>query len=165
MTLKPEFRFLEVGLFLFILVRAIGMTVYCNYCLQVAYPYIAKRLLTDRDARLRERLIQVLFKQGKFQWERLENLVELAQEGAGELDLTDTVSDGAQLLITDEQLRTQLILALTEDDRLHVDEVARLLAVLQGGVKVDKLAQTATTDGPEFLRKMALSWSESVLRA
>ena len=49
-----------------------------------------------------------------------------------------------QLLITDEQLRTQLILALTEDDRLHVDEVARLLAVLQGGVKVDKLAQTAT---------------------
>jgi len=133
--------------------------------LQVAYPYIAKRLLTDRDTRLRERLIQVLFKQGKFQWERLENLVELAQEGAGELDLTDTVSDGAQLLITDEQLRTQLILALTEDDRLHVDEVARLLAVLQGGVKVDKLAQTATTDGPEFLRKMALSWSESVLRA
>ena len=70
-----------------------------------------------------------------------------------------------QLLITDEQLRTQLILALTEDDRLHVDEVARLLAVLQSGVKVDKLAQTATTDGPEFLRKMALSWSESVLRA
>ena len=70
-----------------------------------------------------------------------------------------------QLLITDEQLRTQLILALTEDDRLHVDEVARLLAVLQGGVKVDKLAQTATTDVPEFLRKMALSWSESVLRA
>ena len=70
-----------------------------------------------------------------------------------------------QLLITDEQLRTQLILALTEDDRLHVDEVARLLAVLQGGVKVDKLVQTATTDGPEFLRKMALSWSESVLRA
>ena len=97
MTLKPEFLFLEVGLFLFILVRAIGMTVYCHYCLQVAYPYIAKRLLTDRDARLRERLIQVLFKQGKFQWERLENLVELAQEGAGELDLTDTVSDGAQV--------------------------------------------------------------------
>ena len=141
MTLKPEFRFLEV-----------------------AYPYVAKRLLTDRDARLRERLIQVLFKQGKFQWTRLENLVELAQEGAGELDLTDTVSDGAQLLITDETLRTQLILALTEDDRLHVDEVARLLRVLQGGVKVDRLAQTATTDGPAFLRKMALSWSESVLR-
>ena len=68
-----------------------------NYRIQVAYPYIAKRLLTDRDARLRERLIQVLFKQGKFQWERLENLVELAQEGAGALDLTDTVSDSAQV--------------------------------------------------------------------
>ena len=88
--------------------------------------------------------------------------MELAQEGAGELDLTDTVPTG-QLLITDETLRTQLILALTEDDRLHVDEVARLLRVLQGGVKVDRLAQTATTDGPVF-EKMALSWSESVLR-
>ena len=71
-----------------------------NYRIQVAYPYIAKRLLTDRDARLRERLIQVLFKQGKFQWERLENLVELAQEGAGALDLTDTVSDGAQVSLS-----------------------------------------------------------------
>ena len=49
---------------------------------------------------MRERLIQVLFKQGKFQWERLENLVELAQEGAGELDLTDTVSDGAQVSLS-----------------------------------------------------------------
>jgi len=78
---------------------------------------------------------------------------------------TDIVFFLLQLLITDEQLRTQLILALTEDDRLHVDEVARLLAVLQGWVKGDKLAQTATTDGPEFLRKMALSWSEYVLRA
>lgn len=71
-----------------------------NYRIQVAYPYIAKRLMTDRDARLRERLIQVLFKQGKFQWERLENLVELAQEGAGALDLTDTVSDGAQVSLS-----------------------------------------------------------------
>ena len=36
MTLKPEFHFLEV-----------------------AYPYVARRLLTDEDPRLRERLIQV----------------------------------------------------------------------------------------------------------
>ena len=34
--------------------------------------------MTDRDAGLRERLLQVLFKQGKFQWSRLENLIKLA---------------------------------------------------------------------------------------
>ena len=33
--------------------------------------------MTDRDASLRERLLQVLFKQGKFQWLRLENLIQL----------------------------------------------------------------------------------------
>jgi hypothetical protein len=29
--------------------------------------------------------------------------------------------------------------------------------------EVDKLAQTAVTDGPSFLRKMALSWSDNIL--
>ena len=82
MTLQPDFRFLEV-----------------------AYPYVAKALLTDRDASLRERLIQVLFdNRGKFQWKRLENLIALAGESGPGLDLTDTVADGAQLFITDAEL-------------------------------------------------------------
>ncbi|XP_043696659.1 protein ACTIVITY OF BC1 COMPLEX KINASE 1, chloroplastic-like [Telopea speciosissima] len=42
-TLKPDFKFLEV-----------------------AYPYVAKRLLTDPNPALRERLIQVIFKYGVF---------------------------------------------------------------------------------------------------
>ena len=142
MTLQPDFRFLEV-----------------------AYPYVAKRLLTDRDASLRERLVQVLFKQGKFQWSRLENLITLARESGGGLDLTDTVADGTQLLVTDEQLRVQLLMAVTEDNRLHVEEIQRLVDLLQDDIKVDKLATTAVNDGPAFFRKMALSWSEKVLSA
>lgn len=59
MTLKPEFHFLEV-----------------------AYPYVARRLLTDEDPALRGRLFQVLFQDGKFQWKRLENLIALAKEGS-----------------------------------------------------------------------------------
>jgi len=143
MTLQPDFRFLEV-----------------------AYPYVAKRLLTDRDASLRERLLQVLFNnQGKFQWARLENLISLAKSGGdgSKLDLTDTVADGAQLLVTDEDLRRRLILAATEDDRLRVDEITRLAELLRDDVKVDELAREAVTGGPEFLRKMALSWSQKVL--
>ena len=141
MSLSPDFRFLEV-----------------------AYPYVAKRLLTDRDASLRERLTQVLFdKDGTFDWRRLENLVALARESGGGLDLTDTVADGAQLLITDEALRRQLLLALTEDNRLRVDEVARVAALLGEDIAVDRLAQRSLTGGPAFLRKMALSWSDKVL--
>lgn len=66
-------------------------------------------------------LLQVLFQDGKFQWKRLENLISLAKEGSGGLDLSDTVRDGARVLISDEKLRTQLLLALTEDNRLHVE--------------------------------------------
>ena len=51
--------------------------------LEVAYPYIARRLLTDDDPALRERLIQVLLQDGRFQWARLENLVSLARSGGG----------------------------------------------------------------------------------
>lgn len=51
--------------------------------LEVAYPYVARRLLTDDDPALRERLLQVLLADGRFQWERLENLLRLAKNGNG----------------------------------------------------------------------------------
>lgn len=39
------------------------------------------------------------------------------------LDLTDTIKDGARLFLLDEGIRRKLILALTEDSKLHVEEV------------------------------------------
>jgi hypothetical protein len=60
-------------------------------------------------------------------------------------------------------LRRQLLLALTEDNRLRVDEVARVAALLGEDIAVDRLAQQSLTGGPAFLRKMALSWSDKVL--
>ena len=65
-------------------------------------------------------LAQVLFQDGKFQWKRLENLIALAREGSGGLDLSDTVRDGIRVVLLDEKLRLQLIKALTEDNRLHI---------------------------------------------
>jgi len=62
----------------------------------------------------------VLFHDGKFQWKRLRNLIALAKEGTGGLDLSDTVSDGARVLLLDARLRTQLLMALTEDNKLHL---------------------------------------------
>lgn len=39
------------------------------------------------------------------------------------LDLTDTIKDGARLFFVDEGIRRQLLLALTEDSKLHIEEV------------------------------------------
>ncbi|KAI5016082.1 hypothetical protein ZWY2020_005933 [Hordeum vulgare] len=43
--------------------------------LAASYPYFAKRLLTDPNPYLRDALIELLFKDEKFRWNRLENLL------------------------------------------------------------------------------------------
>jgi predicted unusual protein kinase regulating ubiquinone biosynthesis (AarF/ABC1/UbiB family) len=142
LMLEPDFRFLEV-----------------------AYPYVAKRLLTDEDPALRQRLIEVLFRDNKFQWKRLQNLIQLAKEGTGDagLDLSDTLSDGARMVFLDPRLRQQLIMALTEDNRLHIQEVQELLALLQADINPTKIVQQTLTDLPAISRQLILTWSDRVL--
>jgi predicted unusual protein kinase regulating ubiquinone biosynthesis (AarF/ABC1/UbiB family) len=48
--------------------------------LSKAYPYVAKRLLTDQSPELRTSLQDLLFKDGSFRWNRLENLLSNAQD-------------------------------------------------------------------------------------
>ncbi|MGP1382007.1 MAG: ABC1 kinase family protein [Thainema sp.] len=48
--------------------------------LSQAYPYIAKRLLTDPSPELRASLRDLLFKDGSFRWNRLENLLRNAKD-------------------------------------------------------------------------------------
>ncbi|XP_025659631.1 protein ACTIVITY OF BC1 COMPLEX KINASE 1, chloroplastic isoform X3 [Arachis hypogaea] len=162
-TLKPDFKFLEV-----------------------AYPYVAKRLLTDPNPALRERLIQVLFKDGLFQWKRLENLIILAKENVAKmssnpavqvkrmqtqrdlkferkLDLTDTIKDGARLFIVDEGIRRQLLLALTEDSKLHVEELVDVYRLVEDQIDLPSVAVEVARDFPTVVRDLLLSWSDSVL--
>ncbi|MDY6785375.1 MAG: AarF/ABC1/UbiB kinase family protein [Cyanobacteriota bacterium] len=48
--------------------------------LSKAYPYVAKRLLTDPSPQLRASLRDLLFKEGSFRWNRLENLLRNARD-------------------------------------------------------------------------------------
>lgn len=98
----------------------------------VAYPYVARRLLTDESPRLRQRLLDIVFEDDRFRWERLESLIGIARMDANGVNLVSTARLGLQYLMSDEarSLRYQLIVALTEDDRLHVAEVQRLWALL-----------------------------------
>lgn len=162
-TLKPDFKFLEV-----------------------AYPYVAKRLLTDPNPALRERLIQVLFKDGLFQWKRLENLIVLAKENVAKmssnpalqvkntqnqrdlkvekkLDLTDTIKDGARLFFVDEGIRRQLLLALTEDSKLHIEELVDVYRLVEDQIDVPSVAVEVARDFPTVVRDLLLSWSDSIL--
>lgn len=107
---------------------------------EVSFPYISRRLLTEESPAMRKRLIEVLFKDGKFQWQRLENMIALARSDH-KFDLLPTASLGLQFLMSDEgqYLRRQLILALIEDDRLHAEEVSRLWDLVKEELQPKKI--------------------------
>ena len=121
LSLNPNFKIVEVG-----------------------YPYIARRLLTGESPELKRRLLNVLFKDGKFQWQRLENLIQIARTD-GDFDVLPTAQMGLQYLMSEEGkfLRRQFVLALTEDDRLHTEEVQHLWDLVKDDIKPNRLLDVA----------------------
>jgi hypothetical protein len=67
--------------------------------LEVAYPYVARRLLTGETPTLfRARLLEaVMFKDGKLQWNALENMINIARSDS-KFDLLPTAQMGLQFL-------------------------------------------------------------------
>jgi len=118
---------------------------------EVSFPYISRRLLTEESPAMRRRLLEVLFKDDKFQWERLENMIQIAKSDH-KFDLLPTAGLGFQYLVSDEgdYLRRQIISALVEDDRLHTEEVRRLWQLVQGDLKPRKLFDVAVNAVKNF---------------
>ena len=85
------------------LVTLEGIAIYIDPDFKVlseAYPYVAKRLLTDPANELRTSLQELLFKDGKFRWNRLENLLKNARSNQ-EYDLNLVVNQGVEFLSSD----------------------------------------------------------------
>lgn len=68
--------------------------------LSKAYPYIAKRLLTDPAPELRASLKDLLFKEEGFRWHRLENLLRNAT-GSRDYDFDGAVDQALEYLYSD----------------------------------------------------------------
>lgn len=68
--------------------------------LSKAYPYVAKRLLTDPAPELRTSLRDLLFKEGSFRWNRLENLLRNAR-GSDDYDLNKAVNQATEFLFSE----------------------------------------------------------------
>ena len=121
--------------------EGLALTLNPNFkIVEVAYPYVARRLLMGETASLRRRLIDVLFKDGRFQWQRLENMIRIAQGDQG-FNLIPTAGLGLQFLMSDEGqvLRRQILLALTEDNRLHTEEMRRLWDLVKDELQPNRL--------------------------
>lgn len=110
----------------------------------VAYPYVARRLLLGETPALRQRLLEVIFKDGQLQWQRLENMLAIARSDS-RFDVLPTAGLGIRYLMSEEgiHLRRMLLLALTENDRLHTEEVQRLWALVKDDLTVDRVLGAA----------------------
>ncbi|NEP90627.1 MAG: AarF/ABC1/UbiB kinase family protein [Okeania sp. SIO2C2] len=130
----------------------------------IAYPYVARRLLKGESPALRRRLIEVLFKDGKFQWQRLENLIGIAQTDQN-FDILPTAQLGLQYILSEEGefLRKKLILAMVEDDRIHTEEVSRLWGLIQDDFQPSRLFNIALGALAEFSTQRATAILPSVM--
>ncbi|KAL9312270.1 Protein ACTIVITY OF BC1 COMPLEX KINASE 3 [Arabidopsis thaliana] len=110
--------------------------------LAASYPYFAKRLLTDPNPYLRDALIELLFKDGKFRWNRLENLL---QQGSKDRDFSakDALQPVLKLLLdpNGEELRL-----------LVIKEAVRVSEAIALGTVVDTYNSL-----PEFLRSLVFN--------
>lgn len=68
--------------------------------LSKAYPYIAKRLLTDPAPELRASLRDLLFRDDGFRWNRLENLLRNAR-GSADYDFDQTFDQAIEFLFSE----------------------------------------------------------------
>jgi predicted unusual protein kinase regulating ubiquinone biosynthesis (AarF/ABC1/UbiB family) len=96
--------------------------------LSKAYPYVAKRLLTDPSPQLRASLKDLLFKDGTFRWNRLENLLRNAGSSQ-DYDLNQVLNQTLEFLFSErgafirEQLVEEIVKAVDAYGRRTFDKV------------------------------------------
>ncbi|XP_065866195.1 protein ACTIVITY OF BC1 COMPLEX KINASE 3, chloroplastic [Euphorbia lathyris] len=116
--------------------------------LAASYPYFAKRLLTDPNPYLRDALIELLFKDGKFRWNRLENLLV---EGSKDRDFSakDALQPVLKLLLAPdgEELRS-----------LVIKEAVRVTEAIIMGSIVDTYNSI-----PDFMRSLFFNGNVRIL--
>ena len=100
--------------------------------LSKAYPYVAKRLLTDPSPQLRASLKDLLFKDESFRWNRLENLLRNAAKSS-DYDLNQLLNQTLEFLFSErgafirEQLVDEIVKALDTYGRRTLGNLSNYL--------------------------------------
>ncbi|MBD0343779.1 MAG: AarF/ABC1/UbiB kinase family protein [Coleofasciculus sp. Co-bin14] len=96
--------------------------------LSKAYPYVSKRLLTDSSPELRASLKDLLFKDGSFRWNRLENLLRNAGKSQ-DYDFNQVLNQTLDFLFSErgefirERLVEEVVKAIDAYGRRTFDKV------------------------------------------
>ena len=116
--------------------------------LKIAYPYIAKKLLTDNSDEIVNILLEVVFdKEGRIQIDKLESLLNTLFKDTENInaDLIPVANAGLKLFVSEKgaEVRKNLLLSLVKDDRLEFKDVEKLLILLRDTFSPIKLAKSA----------------------
>jgi predicted unusual protein kinase regulating ubiquinone biosynthesis (AarF/ABC1/UbiB family) len=113
--------------------------------LSKAYPYVAKRLLTDPAPELRSSLKNLLFREDQFRWNRLENLLRNAK-GSSEYDLSGSLDQAIDFLFSErgefirDRVAQELINSLDTFGQQTVDRIQQSVRRRLGLAKVEDRA-------------------------
>ena len=116
--------------------------------LKIAYPYIAKKLLTDNSDEIVNILLEVVFdNEGRIQIDKLESLLNTLFKDTENInaDLIPVANAGLKLFVSEKgaEVRKNLLLSLVKDDRLEFKDVEKLLILLRDTFSPIKLAKSA----------------------
>ncbi len=145
--------------------EGIALSVDPNFkVLAVAYPYVANRLLNDSAPELRMALKDLLFRDGEFRWNRLENLLSNAQENP-DYNLNGTLDKGIDFLLSDrsefmhDRIIDEIVKGIEVETSKRLPE--RFRTSLIGDIVIDPKvkATISTTDNPSSLGYIARLWT------
>ena len=116
--------------------------------LKIAYPYIAKKLLTDNSDEIVNILLEVVFdNEGRIQIDKLESLLNTLFKDTENInaDLIPVANAGLKLIVSDKgsEVRKNLLLSLVKDDRLEFKDAEKLFILLRDTFSPLKLAKSA----------------------
>jgi len=104
--------------------------------LKIAYPYIAKKLLTDNSDEILEILLEVVFdNKGRIQIEKVESLLNILFKDSENInsELIPVANAGLKLFISKKgsDVRKNLLLSLIKDDKLELTDAKKLLDLIR----------------------------------
>jgi len=116
--------------------------------LKIAYPYIAKKLLTDNSEEILDILLEVVFdKKGQIQIEKVESLLNILFKDSEKInsDLIPVANAGLKLFVSKKgsEVRKNLLLSLIKDEKLEFTDAKKLLALIRDTFSPLNIAKSA----------------------
>ncbi len=115
---------------------------------KIAYPYIAKKLLTDNSDEIVDILLEVIFdKNGRIQIDKLESLFNILFKDSVDInaDLIPVANASLKLFSGEKgsEVRKNLLLSLIKNDKIELKDAEKLFTLLKETFSPMKLAKNA----------------------